>query len=254
MALIICPECGKEISDRVKDCPHCGYPFETEGAVSTAQKVEITSINIKPKNPHALRNILIGVFSLVIIGAIAATSVFYVTKQKERQAYNAYVESYNRYIDKLDTAMVLMLDAGADAEQLCNLTGQVWANAIYEEFDPETDPYTRKPEGGFYSDFNLALGSLYKASRTQKTIERLESAKTLVEMNMKDFQNPPEGLETAYETVTELYTIYSGLTDLAVNPSGSLKTYGETKNSKIQQFMALYDKLQTQIPEKLALQ
>ena len=28
MALIICPECGKEISDKAKCCIHCGYPLE----------------------------------------------------------------------------------------------------------------------------------------------------------------------------------------------------------------------------------
>lgn len=30
MALIKCPECGKEISDRSKVCIHCGYPLEEE--------------------------------------------------------------------------------------------------------------------------------------------------------------------------------------------------------------------------------
>ncbi|MBQ8283636.1 MAG: zinc ribbon domain-containing protein [Clostridia bacterium] len=28
MAIINCPECGKEISDKCKICVHCGYPFE----------------------------------------------------------------------------------------------------------------------------------------------------------------------------------------------------------------------------------
>lgn len=28
MALINCPECGKEISDKAKACIHCGYPLE----------------------------------------------------------------------------------------------------------------------------------------------------------------------------------------------------------------------------------
>lgn len=27
MALINCPECGKEISDMAKNCPNCGYPI-----------------------------------------------------------------------------------------------------------------------------------------------------------------------------------------------------------------------------------
>jgi DNA-directed RNA polymerase subunit RPC12/RpoP len=34
MALIHCPECSKEISDKVKSCPHCRYPIEDTRAVS----------------------------------------------------------------------------------------------------------------------------------------------------------------------------------------------------------------------------
>ena len=29
MALINCPECNKEISDRATSCPHCGYPISS---------------------------------------------------------------------------------------------------------------------------------------------------------------------------------------------------------------------------------
>ena len=29
MALILCPECGKEVSDTTKTCVHCGYVFKT---------------------------------------------------------------------------------------------------------------------------------------------------------------------------------------------------------------------------------
>ena len=34
MSMIICKECGKEISDKANVCPHCGYPVQ---AVSTTQ-------------------------------------------------------------------------------------------------------------------------------------------------------------------------------------------------------------------------
>ena len=27
MALIKCPECKKEVSDKAEVCPHCGYPL-----------------------------------------------------------------------------------------------------------------------------------------------------------------------------------------------------------------------------------
>ncbi len=34
MALITCPECGKQISDRASTCIHCGCPFEKDTNVS----------------------------------------------------------------------------------------------------------------------------------------------------------------------------------------------------------------------------
>lgn len=40
MALIKCPECGKEISDRAKACIHCGYPLEDGLPCSTSNGVE----------------------------------------------------------------------------------------------------------------------------------------------------------------------------------------------------------------------
>lgn len=41
MALIKCPECEKEISDKVKSCPQCGYPIRK---ISTKIKIVIAAI------------------------------------------------------------------------------------------------------------------------------------------------------------------------------------------------------------------
>jgi len=30
MALINCPECGRQVSDQAKNCPDCGYPINEE--------------------------------------------------------------------------------------------------------------------------------------------------------------------------------------------------------------------------------
>ena len=38
MALIKCPECGKEISDKSKLCIHCGYPLEEENTINSVEK------------------------------------------------------------------------------------------------------------------------------------------------------------------------------------------------------------------------
>lgn len=42
MALIKCPECGKEISDKAKHCIHCGYPLNMqEESISCDESCEL---------------------------------------------------------------------------------------------------------------------------------------------------------------------------------------------------------------------
>lgn len=43
MALIKCPECGKEISDRAEACPNCAYPIaQLSGNHKTSEETEKT--------------------------------------------------------------------------------------------------------------------------------------------------------------------------------------------------------------------
>lgn len=45
MALITCPECGKEISSTVSKCPHCGYEIKKEGKVTILGYTESFAMN-----------------------------------------------------------------------------------------------------------------------------------------------------------------------------------------------------------------
>ena len=53
MALIKCPECGKEISDKAKACPNCGCPLEDV----------ITYGVVRIKMPNNVVDGLVGLFS-----------------------------------------------------------------------------------------------------------------------------------------------------------------------------------------------
>ncbi len=62
MSLIQCPECGKEVSDKARSCPNCGYPIQSikeeirkvkEELFIESEEKEIEDIEIK-----ALENIL----------------------------------------------------------------------------------------------------------------------------------------------------------------------------------------------------
>lgn len=244
MALIQCPECNKEISDKVKTCPHCGFPFEENSDKSNnIQQVEISAVNISPKDPAKTKKTLIGAASVFVVLALMF-AIFSVVKSSNGK------KAHNTYIDTLEITRTTMLEGGSQAESLLNLTAQVWFNSIFEERDSETDKYTMSGGSGFNDDFNESLNALMTDSSTLATISIIEKNQTLVESLMKELQNPPDELEDSYATVLELYTVYKGLTDLAISPSGSLETFAQNKSQKIDRFLELYQKLETQIPDK----
>ena len=49
MALIVCPECGKEVSDKSEVCIHCGYPL-----INTKCNINGVIYNFKEELPIAL--------------------------------------------------------------------------------------------------------------------------------------------------------------------------------------------------------
>ena len=55
MALIKCVECGKEISDKAKTCPNCGYAYKQEIKMTKTDKIFIPIITI---------TIFLGIFGL----------------------------------------------------------------------------------------------------------------------------------------------------------------------------------------------
>ena len=47
MALIKCPECGKEISDKASACPNCGYPINVSTPTPTTASTSNGSAQIR---------------------------------------------------------------------------------------------------------------------------------------------------------------------------------------------------------------
>lgn len=86
MALINCPECRKEISDKAEFCPNCGYPIQrihdyvnehTECESEYIQDIEnIDSVKIYNKNEKVLNEFsLLGIIALVL-SIFGCTSIF----------------------------------------------------------------------------------------------------------------------------------------------------------------------------------
>lgn len=84
MALIKCPECGKEISDKAESCPNCGYPINKFAPNIGDENVENTNKRdqeqmsvayLEKSKKKSSRNIVIAAGILVGIGVICGAVI-----------------------------------------------------------------------------------------------------------------------------------------------------------------------------------
>ena len=72
MALIQCPECKKEVSDRAEKCPNCAYPLKDTNSDQQDDNVltiELTSKALKKQMVFAVLFLLVS-FLIVIIASV----------------------------------------------------------------------------------------------------------------------------------------------------------------------------------------
>lgn len=275
MAIIKCPECGQDVSDKARICIHCGITLNEEtlkkelkctkcGEILSEQdnfcikcgspvmkpnqaeagKQQTRVMNIDKSKKKKILIICIAVaMAVCIIGGVGFKLFWdYRTEQN-------YKNTYNNYIEDLRKVQLLMLTSGSKAETLCNLTLNVWGNTIHEKRNSKTDKYTR-PKGYFVSDFNEAIVNLYSDSDTEETVTEIKNDLSSVKELIKKLQDPPAKLEKCYDTVSDLYEAYKTLTDLAVSPSGSYNSFSSQIDKTVSDFTLSYDKLDNQIPEQ----
>lgn len=115
MALINCPECGKQVSDRAIACPDCGCPIASTAAVANeaatpvAQKSEVV---LKKKKKATL---IIAISVMVVLFLVSTTAVYlYVTAYSPKAVQaQAEVAQYQEYCDTVE-----LYNDGAYAEAL----------------------------------------------------------------------------------------------------------------------------------------
>lgn len=115
MALMVCPECGKQVSDQAEACPNCGYPIpkyiaeqkkQAELATEEAKKAEAVASAEKAraaKKPVSTKTkIIIALCVVAIIGGLTAGYVFGI-KQPYDHACAAYASMLVEYDNAVAT-------------------------------------------------------------------------------------------------------------------------------------------------------
>ena len=246
--MAFCKSCGKEIGEGIKFCPFCGDKIivpENVASVSPEGKSElvgtevpstvnnldagegngtkrakIKSVNVKDfvKKNKVYVIIVAAVVFVMLLAAILIAGKLHSEKVKKD------------YFENLKVTSALMLTGASQAESSGNLIKSVWYNTIYEEFDSETDKYTRSNGWGFNDDFNDSLQALFSDSEFRDKISSIESNRDSVASMMKELKDPPKEYEEEYEALKDLYDSYLEFTEMVINPSGSLRSFSDDFN------------------------
>ena len=221
---IICEECGAEIPQGADSCPNCGCPVPVDGEENTEapQKVELTSVKI-PKLDQRKKKIVVG----SIIGVIVLIAAISLIISQMRQATAAQLSA--DYSENISTVSAAILSSAIQTEEAGNLIHDVWYNCIFEENDPETNEYTR-PNGYYLDDFNDALANLFSDETFSQQLSSIKNDQETVTDLMRKMSDPPEEFEDAYEALRELFDAYTEFTNLVINPSGNLQTFTSNFN------------------------
>lgn len=261
MALIPCPECDYQISDRAVSCPHCGFPLQSvttnspivNAAIEESANISdgVTKPAIKRKNKSiATIAVICSLIVACVVGVVAYTVVKNLQEKAEIEALEqAKLDSRSEYIKNMKSFMDSLIIGGAAAEEVCNLTKAVWYDTIYEEYNATTAPYTQT-DGKFHEDFNTSLVKLYASDGMQSAVDLIKENQLIVEDLYRNLLNPDSEFENCFEVIKELYSAYYNFTKLAITPSGSLTKYSDNFAKYDDAFIEHYDQLKLLIPKE----
>ena len=206
MAMIKCPECGRDISDTAKSCPGCGFHLNDsclEECSEIPQKVE-------PKKTSAPAGKKIIIPICIVLCAIVLVGVFAAIKQRERK----------QYLVDAEAAYMRIWTGSFTAEQTGSMIYDEWYYAINSQ-----DSYGSGVYNSTASRVTKALNDLYNSERYKKNIKTIDKCRTEAEELLEKLDNPPDGYEDIYEDLKTYYVIYTQFADVVNSPSGSLTTF-----------------------------
>lgn len=98
MALINCPECGKEVSNKAKSCIHCGFPFDELQSKSITNDAQDGNSGLKPISKETPKKVVIfNPDELKLLSAVTVSEVRKIKGISEKEA-KALVEDSGKII------------------------------------------------------------------------------------------------------------------------------------------------------------
>ncbi len=201
------------------------------------QRVSVVNIEVSRR---IKKTIIYAAVVIILLSAGCLGVLKYIDLRHEEEMKTKYNEQLSHLVPD-------MLLGAYYAEDACSLFHDVWYNAIHEKKDSRTDKYTLNFFDVFHDDFNTALMNLRLSDEFMIKITQIKSYQQSAEKIMRELQNPPEEFKNAYPILLNLYEAFIELTNLAINPQGSLMSYTASCNNASSSFMKYYNMIKLYI-------
>lgn len=208
MALIKCPECGKEISDTTKKCPNCGFAMK--------------------KKPN--KKIIIIMFLIIVIIIIGGTIGYFLHQEKLKKERITAEEALKQEKENYEVTLIATAYGIKRLQGDCEWTGA----SIYSTWDDVKGLKSHVADLLTYyitgeGDMSDTMKREVDAPINEVVNAILEADETINE-NMLKLKKYPEGYEESYNLMKELYSEYQSFKTLCteVPYNYNLLEYGNT--------------------------
>ena len=254
MALINCPNCNKEISDKAKvcvgcghqflddvtieknlmNCPECGVIIDVLADVCSNCGYPFNELQTKLEGTKKSKNIFKEklFWSLTICVILLMSIILIVFNGLRTENYNVEICA------AVDKIMTVSADTKTIGNQICS----VWNNAIFDKNNESTAKYTSAAK-----DFNEALSNLFADEEFVKKANFIRNEQSKIDEYLGKLKNPPEKFEDAYDEFKELYYAYSDYVDFVLSCKGSYNTYTENISKKSSRLMDSYREIKVEL-------
>lgn len=250
MALMNCPECGKEMSDTISSCPHCGFKL---------------SKNKKSKNEkkNNKKFILAGIISIVLVLIISTVVIIIATGNKdesEEVSANAQNSDQGYYTRIMEESLQLMSDSSQRADYNFRLIDKLWYSSIFDKCKNSfAINLSILSSGNEYLDteygYNNGHDIYWFAKIDEDQVEKFRANNDYIIENdtkvikaFKDLKKGYDGDKDLYNEVLELYKCYSKIISSVKEPSGTYKDYSSSMQTTFKEFRAQQSKIKAMLP------
>ncbi len=161
MALIKCPECGKEYSDKAPSCPNCGCPTNAESTSTSTQVPEKTK-----KSP---KGIIIGIIcAVVIVGGIFGYKLYSDNKKQKTYVDAQTLISAGNYDEGIKMLEGIKGYSGVD---------EAIEKALQSKEQSSIDEAVKLAEEGKYDKAEELLNSLEGSDAVSEALDEVEDMK-----------------------------------------------------------------------------